>query len=183
MSFLSVSGEQLEIDGKNGEKFQLKAASLRVWRNFCVWTQYKPYRDSIIADLPKELQQEIYKECRCGKVIELTIPENWPDNVEPKKEDLVEREVNINPFCSVVLNQIGQSESDEKIIEFAFWDQYPKTNQKPIRDIIDVDKQQFIVFRQEYLFINGFSTREELENLYKKYDKGEIPLEESPNKV
>lgn len=178
MSFLSVTGEHLEVTGINGEKYQLKAASVRVWRNFCIWVQYKPYRDSIIACLPDNKKEEIYKQCLSGKVTELTVPEDWPKDKKPEEKDLIEREININPFSTVVLAKIGSSEGDEKLIELAFWDQYPKLNQKPLHEFISVEKQEFLKFRQEYAFVNGFCSKEELEEKIK-----EDPLLQNPNEV
>jgi len=165
MSFLAAFGKGHTFDGLDKKKYVLSPLSLKELGEFVIWVQYKPYRDALVANLPKPLVDELLKECKRGKVKELAPTKEWleqaSDDDVPIDEDLEEQEFAIGLESSVVREQMVSPEGLHKLFVLSLSVKHSEFLTKPINDIIDLPSFQRL--QNILLVINGFAPEEDEE--------------------
>ncbi|NIQ15942.1 MAG: hypothetical protein GTO02_16570 [Candidatus Dadabacteria bacterium] len=172
---LKVFGKESKFTGIDGNIYELKPLSLKQYADFVSWVQYKPYRQALAADLPKDKCNEIFKECQRGKTKELVPPKEWLEENEENAEAicpselLEEQEFDLELTSTVVLGAMRSIDGIQKLFELSFSIANPDIK---LSDVIDLEN--FVDAQNVLLTENGFVSDSEK-------DLNESKNEEAPN--
>ena len=147
MDFLKTFGQGTKIIGKDGKEYELTPLTFVDFAQFITWVKFKPYRDAVVADLPKDVKDDILEECKRGKVKE---------TIEEDDGTIVEKEFDISLISTVVREQLVTTEGANKILEISFLIKNPNVNYREV-----IDWEQFDKIVKSLLKDNGLDQEED----------------------
>ncbi len=140
----------IEVEGRN-KKYVWLPPTLRKYGEFVRWVQFKPYREALEQNLPEEICEKILVECRRGKVLEKTVPDDWPEDKKgkylkkPKEKDLIEKEFDIHLGSTIVTNNFFSAEGLAKLLQLGISINHPEIDEITLDQVIDHEMQNMTI--------------------------------------
>lgn len=145
----------IELEGRN-KKYTWLPPTLKKYGEFVRWVQYKSYREAIELELSQDVVDKFLIECQTGKVVEKTVPDDWPEDKktgkylkEPEEKDLVDKKFEIHLGSTCVTNQFFSAEGLAKLLQLGISINHPEITEITLDQEIDNEEQNRVIIEMQ----------------------------------